>query len=171
LLSIVAMIAALGVLALVIAQWGWQWFGPAPATLDRVTASGDDARRITEAHLFGAAPAVQAGAAAPASGDLRLLGIIAERDGRGYALFRSARGPLLASAGQDIGAGVRLEAVRPDGVTLMDGGARRENFGQTFHFEQSGSTVAFVMKHRRGEVQYLLRQFSLAFMDFIADFE
>ena len=89
-------------------------------------ASGDDARRITEAHLFGTAPAVQAGAAAPASGDLRLLGIIAQRDGRGYALFRSSRGPLLASAGQDIGAGVRLEAVRPDGVTLIDGGARRD---------------------------------------------
>ena len=50
----------------------------------------------------------------------------AQRDGRGYALFRSSRGPLLASAGQDIGAGVRLEAVRPDGVTLIDGGARRD---------------------------------------------
>ncbi|MEP6944187.1 MAG: type II secretion system protein N [Betaproteobacteria bacterium] len=126
LLSIVALLAAFGVLALVIAQWGWRWFGPAAATIDRVAATGDDARRITDAHLFGIAPATQPGVAAPPSGDLRLLGIIAERGGGGYALFRSARGPLLASVGQDVGAGVRLEAVRPDGVTLMEGGARRD---------------------------------------------
>src|SRR5258706_607982 len=35
-------------------------------------------------------------------------------------------GPLLIAAGQDISSGVSLESVRPDGITLIDGGARRD---------------------------------------------
>ena len=58
---------------------------------------------------------------------MRLLGIIVQRDGGGYALFRAAsRGPLLIAVGQDVASGVKLEAIRPDGVTLIDGGVRRE---------------------------------------------
>jgi hypothetical protein len=60
------------------------------------------------------------------SGELRLLGVFAQQDGRGYALFRSARGPLFAAAGTEIVPGVRVEAVWPGGVTLLERGARRE---------------------------------------------
>jgi hypothetical protein len=79
--------------------------------------------------LFGSAPAaVSATVSAPSgSGELRLLGVFAQRDGSGYALFRAgARGALLVAAGQDVVAGVHLDAVRPEGVTLTDGGVRRE---------------------------------------------
>jgi hypothetical protein len=127
LLSAAAMFVALVVLALTLAHWGWQWFGPAPAKIAVATPADDYARRIIDARLFGAAAPSAPTAAAPASGDLRLLGVIAQRNGRGYALFRStARGPMLVAAGQDVSTGVRLDAVRTDGVTLMEGGARRD---------------------------------------------
>ena len=103
--AIVALLVALGMLALVLAHWGWQWFGPAPATVDRVAASGDDARRITEAHLFGTAPHRCPGAvaAASASGDLRLLGIIAQRDGTRLCVVPAGARPVAGRGGQDVG--------------------------------------------------------------------
>jgi hypothetical protein len=62
-----------------------------------------------------------------ASGDLRLLGVFAQRDGQGYALFRAgARGALLVAVGAEVAPGVRLEVVQPGGVTLRDGGVRRD---------------------------------------------
>jgi hypothetical protein len=126
----VAMLVALALLALVLAHWGWHWFGPAPAPIASATPDGDYARRIGEARLFGVAPSNAAGApvvTGSGMGDLRLLGVIAQRDGKGYALLRSgARGPLLVAAGQDVASGLRLDAVRPDGITLVDSGVRRD---------------------------------------------
>jgi len=127
LISLLAGLVAFAVLALVVAQWTWQWFGPTPLAIPITPPTGDLGRRIAEAHLFGSAgPAPSTAAAAP-TGDLRLLGVIAQRDGGGYALFRSAsRGPLLVAVGQDVGAGVRVDSVRANGVTLVEGGARRD---------------------------------------------
>ena len=48
------------------------------------------------------------------------------RDGGGYALFRTGRGPIIVATGQEISGGVRLDAVQPDKVVLIDGGVRRE---------------------------------------------
>src|SRR5258708_14184450 len=124
----VAMLVTLALLALVLAYWGWRWFGPTPATIAGATPDGDYARRIGDARLFGVPSNAAPGPVAVASGmgDLRLLGVIAQRDGKGYALLRSsARGPMLVAVGQDIASGVRLEAVRPDGITLMDSGVLR----------------------------------------------
>lgn len=124
-----AMLVALALLALVVAHWGWRWFGPAPASRASVAPDRDYARRIGDARLFGAAPSTASAGpvAASGTGDLRLLGVIAQRDGKGYALLRAgARGPLLIAAGQDVAGGVRLESVRPDGITLVDGGVRRD---------------------------------------------
>jgi len=123
---VLAWLVALGLLAFTVAHWGWKWFGPAPVTIPVTISDGDVARRVADAKLFGVAPAATSVAAGASLGDLRLLGVFALRDGSGYALFRNARGPLLVSTGQEMGAGVRLDAVRPDGVTLIDGGARRE---------------------------------------------
>jgi hypothetical protein len=124
------LLVALALLAIVLAFWGWRWFGPAPVTISPNVADGDgdSTRRIAEAHLFGtAAPTVTASESAPGGGDLRLLGVFAQRDGQGYALFRAgARGPLLVAAGGEAAPGVRLESVRPGGVTLVERGARRE---------------------------------------------
>jgi hypothetical protein len=121
------MLAALALFAIVLAYWGWQWFGPAPVTISPTAPEGDFTRRIAEAHLFGTGAPVAASEATAASGELHLLGVFAQRDGQGYALFRAgARGPLLVAAGSDAAPGVRLEAVRPQGVTLIERGARRE---------------------------------------------
>ena len=122
-----SVLAALALLALVLAHWGWRWFGPAPVVIAQSGPQGEFARRIGEANLFGTrAPVAAASEPAAGSGELRLLGVFAQQDGRGYALFRGARGPLLAAAGTDVVPGVRVEAVWPGSVTLLEGGARRE---------------------------------------------
>ncbi len=125
-----ALLVALALLALTLAHWGWQWFGPAPATTATPAPDTDYARRLADAHLFGTPAAPAAPGAAPTSatlGDLRLLGIIVQRDGGGYALFRvPSRGALLVAVGQEVAGGIKLEAIRPNGVTLIDGGVRRE---------------------------------------------
>jgi hypothetical protein len=115
-------------LAVTLAHWGWRVFGPAspplppPATPERWTPA------ITAAPIFGRADApAPAAKAAPLQGDTRLLGVFAERDGRGYALFRLPdRGPVLVGAGQDIAKDVRLEIVRNDGVRIRDHGEMRD---------------------------------------------
>ena len=120
---------SVALLAWVLAHWGWYWFGPAPASIPLAPPSSDLARRIGEARLFGAArDAGNPATVEPSSniGELRLLGVFSQSGGRGLALFRTPRGPLLVSTGQELGAGVRLEAVRRDGVTLRDGGVARE---------------------------------------------
>jgi len=120
-------LAALALLALVLAHWGWRWFGPARVVIPQSGPQGEYARRIGEAQLFGTrAPVAPASEPSAVSGDLRLLGVFAQQDGRGYALFRGARGPLLAAAGTDVVPGVRVEAVWPGGVTLIEAGGRRE---------------------------------------------
>ena len=125
-LAAVALVAALALLALVLAHWGWLWFGPAPLSLPAERSDGDPVRRIDEAHLFGAA-APATSEPSVAIGELRLLGVFAERDGAGYALFRAgSRGALFVAAGGEIAPGTRLESVAPDGVTLVQKGARRE---------------------------------------------
>lgn len=125
-----ALLGALALLAFTLAHWGWQWFGPAPVSVPIAAPDGDYARRIADARLFGGqrpAAATEPVAASAGGGELRLLGVLAQRDGHGYALFRAgARGPLFVAAGQDVATGVRLDAVHPDGVTLIDGGTRRE---------------------------------------------
>jgi len=130
LIAAAALVLALGLLALTLAHWGWQWFGPQPVTIAPTPQDADDARRLADAHLFGSAATAAApgvAAAATSLGDLRLLGIIVQHDGRGYALFRTpARGPLLIAVGQDVASGLKLEAIRPNGVTLIDSGVRRD---------------------------------------------
>jgi hypothetical protein len=124
---VLAWLLALGLLALALAHWGWKWLGPAPVSIPVTIADGDVARRVADARFFGVAPPTTAAGTGTATlGDLRLLGVFALRDGGGYALFRTARGPLIVSSGQDVGAGVRLDAIRSDGVTLIDGGVRRD---------------------------------------------
>ena len=127
LLATIALALALSLLAWVVAYWGWRWFGPAPVAIAVEPAQGDWARRIADSHLFGAAAPSAPAAAASSVGDLRLLGVFAEADGKGHALFRSsARGPILVAAGRDVAPGVRLETVQPSGVVLIDAGVRRE---------------------------------------------
>jgi type II secretory pathway component PulC len=59
------------------------------------------------------------------AGDTKLLGIIAESDDRGYALFRMPGGARLVAQGGEIASGVTLVSVQPDGVTIRDGAGER----------------------------------------------
>lgn len=129
-----ATLAALLLLALVIAEWGWRWFGPSPVLLPIAAPAEPWSPAIVASGIFGApaatskgAPAAESQASVPAQGDTRLLGVFAERDERGYALFRLAeRGPVLVRAGDELAPGVRLEAVLPDRVRIRDRGELRE---------------------------------------------
>jgi hypothetical protein len=118
-------------LAAVIAHWGWRAFGPVavplppPETPERWTESN------VTSPLFGRASTASTIDLQPAAktlgGDVRLLGVFAESEGRGYALFRfSDRGAVLAKAGQEIARDVTLETVRPDGVRIRDHGDGRD---------------------------------------------
>jgi hypothetical protein len=115
-----ANVGATAVLMAVVAFWGWRWFVPQPPALTP-KAVDDVAAALAVAPPFGAAPAAGPVAAAPLAGDPRLLGVFAEPDGRGRALFRMPDGSArLATAGEDMGGAGTLVAVQPDGVTLRD---------------------------------------------------
>jgi len=123
---------AAGVLLLgfVIAHWGWRWLAPAPPPTATPAAAERWAPAIVATPLFGRAAAPSApGVIAPEAmpGDARLLGVFAEKNGAGYALFRwGAGGPILAKAGGDIAKDVTLVEVRPDGVRIRDRGEIRD---------------------------------------------
>ncbi len=123
-----ASLAALALLASILAHWGWTWFGPKPVFIGAPTQEIEFARRAAEAHLFGSAGIAPAAAPVGADlGDIRLLGVFAEREGKGYALLRAGTRPAtLVAAGQDLAPGVRVESVRADGVSVLQGGVRHE---------------------------------------------
>jgi general secretion pathway protein C len=128
-----ATVLAAALLALAIADGFWRLAGPAPVTVPPAPPPDSVVAVFAGAPLFGGATAApEAGRAAPlvaasAPGDLRLLGVIAGRDGGGHALFRLAdRGPVLIPAGQDVIPGVRLDAVFADRVRLTGHGETRE---------------------------------------------
>src|SRR5512142_1280970 len=123
-MRVVASLATLAAgiaLALVVAYWGWQLFGPSPVVIAPAGPS-DPAAAILAEHLFdaGAAPTPAERRAEVLAGDARLLGTIAERDG-GYALFRLASGPKLVAQGDEISPGAILVGVDADAITVRDG--------------------------------------------------
>ncbi len=131
--SAIATLAAMALLAVVLAHWGWRAFGPAPMPAPPVESPERWSEAIAAQPLFGRAAMEQAApASAPSSAqtlgpDGRLLGVFAEADGRGYALFRLAeRGPVVAATGGEIARDVTLVAVRPDGVRIRDHGETRD---------------------------------------------
>lgn len=122
-----ATFAAGCVLALVIAHWTWQIFGPAARHI-APPGPADPAATIVAAGLFDSADTVtRSGGAARGvlPGDARLLGIIATPTQQGYALFRLPEGPKLVALGDDILPGVTLQAIEPFAVTIRDGSGER----------------------------------------------
>jgi len=126
--------AGVVLLGFVIAHWGWRLFAPAalpPAAMP--TANERWGGAILAAPLFGhpagPAPSGAAGttAASTPQGDVRLLGVFAERDGGGHALFHVGdRGSILVKAGGQVTRDVTLVEVRPDGVRIQDRGETRD---------------------------------------------
>lgn len=125
----IALLVALAAGATVVATIGWRAFGPAALTATPAAPAEPLPAILASGLWSGAAPAPAANGGVDAvprvAGDIRLLGVFAERGGAGYALFRMADGPRLVARGQDVIAGVRLTAVRPDGVTMVESGSER----------------------------------------------
>ena len=123
-----AIVVAAGLLACVLAWWGWRWLGP--ATTDFVPAGPQDpALALQASGLFAAPTATPSAIESPtrtATGEMRLLGVLAEDGGKGYALFRLPAGPKLVAAGQAIADGVTLVSIQRDGVTVRDAGGDRQ---------------------------------------------
>ena len=134
--SLLATLLGAALLALVIAHWGWRWFGPGDTSVAPGASATPSSDTIIAAAPFGRAlqpeaTAAVATAAAPRGGglaaDAKLLGVFAGTDGSGYALLRlPERGPVLVHSGQDISPGVRLDAVNKAGITISEQGARRD---------------------------------------------
>ena len=129
--SLIATAIGVLLLAFVIATWGWRWLGPQSLPLPSAPLVAEHwAPAIVASPLFGRSVTLATvGADPPATlqGDTRLLGVFAEKDGAGYALFRvGARGPILVQPGQEIAQDVTLVEVRPDGVRIRERGEIRE---------------------------------------------
>jgi hypothetical protein len=123
---------AAALVAVVVAWWGWRWFGP--AVIDVPVRPGNEPTpsvALAVSPPFGTSregPAGMDEATTPigSSGDMRLLGVIAGRDGSGQALFRFADGTArLVAAGTRLSDSATLIAVKPDGVTVRDAGGER----------------------------------------------
>ena len=93
-----------------------------------LAADGRPGAAHRAAHLFGAA-AGNAAATPVERGSATFACSVCsrQRDGKGYALFRQAPAGLARRCGKDIGAGVRLEAGAPRGVTLFEDGTRERS--------------------------------------------
>ena len=128
-LSRLALAASCALLAWILAFWFWNW--SAPEYKGRAHGLVDAAAvRLAESGIFGRAELpgnAVAGAGAPAaSGDPRLIGVLAEADGRGWALLKLSQGGVkLLREGQEIEAGNRLEKVLPAAVEISKAGERR----------------------------------------------
>jgi len=122
-----ALLLALAAGAVVVATFGWRALGPSALTATPAVPKDPLPAILASGLWSGAAPVAdgRTEAAPRVGGDARLLGVFAERDGAGYALFRLADGPRLVQRGQEVTAGLRLTAVRPDGVTLSESGGER----------------------------------------------
>ena len=122
-----ALVLALAAGALVVASVGWRALGPAPVPAAPAVPA-EPLPTILASGLWSGAPGIGGAPAESAprpATEVRLLGVVAERNGAGYALFRLPDGPRFVAKGQDVTDGVRLTSVRPDGVTLSERGSER----------------------------------------------
>ncbi|MEP6678268.1 MAG: type II secretion system protein N, partial [Betaproteobacteria bacterium] len=124
-----ATLVALALVAMVVAYWGWQILAPSRVHIAAATPADPAAALLASGLFAGVSPPSSASAndatAQGLPGDARLLGVFAEPDGRGYALFRLASGPRLVAVGNDIAPGATLTEVRPDGIRIRDAGGER----------------------------------------------
>ena len=117
-----ATLAAFAALAWVAAHWIWRWASPRPAPVAASTPA-DPAATILASGLWSGSG--DAPASAPAPGDWRLLGVLAEPGGQGLAVFRTRDGARVVAAGAEIVAGTSLVSIGPSGVTVRDAAGER----------------------------------------------
>lgn len=122
--AFLATLAALALLGVVLAYWSWAWL--APPAVARAPAAAEMAGRTSSAGgLFGNAKQGP-GAAAAASGAVRLMGVVAASGGRrGHAVLRlDAKKTVAVLQGEDVEPGLRLAEVHVDHIVLERNGAR-----------------------------------------------
>jgi hypothetical protein len=127
LLPLLATLAAALFLAWVIAYWGWRWLTP-PSPHVLPTEPRDPVAALAASGWLAAGTPVAATGAVPLStlsGDVRLLGVFAEADGGGYALFRLPGGPRLVKKGAEIASGSTLVDIEPWTIRVRDAGGER----------------------------------------------
>ncbi len=117
--------AAFALLVWVAVHWILRWSTPGPAPI-AVAPSVDPVAVILASGLWsGGNDAPGAPGTAPPGDDVRLLGVLAERDGKGLAVFRTRDGARVVAAGGDLAPGTRLVSVGASSVTLRDAGGER----------------------------------------------
>ena len=128
-LALLATLASAALLAVVLAYWGWRFFGPARVHIPPATPSDPLAVLLASGLLSADSAPVAPGAidSAPQvlGSDVRLLGVFAEANGRGYALFKLPSGPKLVAVGQEITPGAMLKSVQSDAIGIGEGGRER----------------------------------------------
>ena len=124
-LILAATAAAFVLFAWVAAHWLWRWASP-PQPRASVPAPADPAATILASGLWAGGSDAPASAAPSAPGDLRLVGVLAERDGKGYAVFRTRDGARVVAAGAEIAPGVRLAGVDAWSVRIADASGERK---------------------------------------------
>jgi hypothetical protein len=123
----IATCAAALLLVAVVAYWLWRWLAPAPVHVI-VAPPRDPVATIVASGWLAAPPPAAGTAAAPAAlaGDARLIGVIADTGGGGYALFRLPAGPKLVREGGAIASGATLVHVAPFTIRIRDASGERD---------------------------------------------
>lgn len=124
--------AALALLAAVSWRWAIEFALPRPTArpVGGLPTPAEAARAVSSRHLFGIAdPKAEARPAAALaqvdSGAVRLLGVAAGGDGGGFAIVSVEGRPATpAVAGQEFSPGLKLLAVRPNGIEYERSGLR-----------------------------------------------
>ncbi|MBI3149832.1 MAG: hypothetical protein HYZ17_15090 [Betaproteobacteria bacterium] len=127
-LATVATVLGLALLAWVLAFWIWRWLEPA-AVFPPAAQVADPVQVLRDGALFGHAPRSTANSPleAATAGAHRLLGVFAQSGGGGWALLKRADNSVrLLREGEEIQTGEKLDLVLPQGVEILQGGARHK---------------------------------------------
>ena len=116
--------AAFVLFAWVAAHWIWRWVAPRPPPTVAVSPS-DPAATILASGLWAGGVDAPATAAPRPVGDVRLVGVLAERDGGGLAVFRTRDGARVVAAGADVVPGMRIVSVDTWSVKVAEAGGER----------------------------------------------
>lgn len=118
----------LGVVALAVAVAWWVWYAVGPKSAHLAPPSIDSPSAVLRATpLFGSATgAAEKPENVVLKGELKLLGLIAENEGRGYAVFRVGTGVYIARVGDEVAGQATLTRIEPNAIILREpSGAER----------------------------------------------
>ena len=120
--------AAAVLLGAVVIFWLWRWLAPAPVHVIPAEPRDPVAAIAASGWLAAPPPAANGAVAAPSTlgGDVRLLGVIADSGGGGYARFRLPGGAKLVAEGGEIARGSTLARVTPFAIRVRDGAGERD---------------------------------------------